>query len=80
MVAESKPFLEEESYFADAKFYVEDEECNSTGLTIAGFKIKGYAIDDNISDVIQPHQIIKGKSRLTCEGLSKDKKNSDGIH
>lgn len=40
VVAESKPFLEEESHFADAKFYMEDKEWNSVGLSMFRFKIE----------------------------------------
>ncbi|KAL2533510.1 Uncharacterized protein Adt_06861 [Abeliophyllum distichum] len=40
VVAELKPFLKEESYFADAKFYSKDEDFYSTGLSMTGFEIK----------------------------------------
>ncbi|XP_022875800.1 uncharacterized protein LOC111394274 [Olea europaea var. sylvestris] len=74
VVAESKPFLEEESHFADAKFYMEDEECNSVRLTMSGFKIKKDANDHDTSSAVQSHQIIKGKSKFTFEGFSRGKK------
>lgn len=74
MVAESKPFLEEESHFADAKFYMEDEECNFAGLTMFGFKIKEDAKDHDTSSAAQSYQLIKGKSKFTFEGFSKGKK------
>ncbi|XP_022848780.1 uncharacterized protein LOC111371101 [Olea europaea var. sylvestris] len=40
VVAEIKPFLEEESHFADAKFYMEYEGCNFVGLPCLDSKSK----------------------------------------
>ncbi|XP_022893147.1 uncharacterized protein LOC111407730 [Olea europaea var. sylvestris] len=73
VVAESKPFLEEESHFADAKFYMEGEECNSSGLTMSGFKIKEDTNDHDTSSAAQSHQLIEDKSKFTSEKFSKGK-------
>lgn len=43
------------SHFADAKFNMEDEEYNSTGLSMFEFKIKGDADDDDTYFIVPPH-------------------------
>ncbi|KAL2505267.1 Uncharacterized protein Adt_20888 [Abeliophyllum distichum] len=73
VVAESKPFLKEESYFVDAKFYSEDEDFYSVGLSTAGFEIKEDTNNDQRLIVVPPHQLMTGRSRITCEELSKGK-------
>ncbi|KAL2532074.1 Uncharacterized protein Adt_05425 [Abeliophyllum distichum] len=72
VVAESKPFLKEKSYFADAKFYSEDEDFYSTG-SIAGFEIKKDTNNDQRLIVVPPHQLMTGRSKITCGELSKGK-------
>ncbi|KAL2470473.1 Uncharacterized protein Adt_38609 [Abeliophyllum distichum] len=58
VVAESKPFLKEESYFADAKFYSEDEDFYSAGLSTAGFDIEEDTNNDQRLIVVLPHQLM----------------------
>ncbi|KAL2461235.1 Retrotrans gag domain-containing protein [Abeliophyllum distichum] len=73
VVAESKPFLKEESYFADAKFYSEGEDFYSVGLSTAGFEIEEDTNNDQRLIVVSPHQLITSRSKTTCGELSKGK-------
>ncbi|KAL2531540.1 Uncharacterized protein Adt_04891 [Abeliophyllum distichum] len=73
VVAESKPFIEEESYFADAKFYSEGEDFYSAGLSTAGFEIKKDTNNDQRLIVVPPHQLMTSRSKTTCGEPSKGK-------
>ncbi|KAL2486365.1 Uncharacterized protein Adt_31121 [Abeliophyllum distichum] len=72
-VAESKPFLKEESYFADAKFYSEGEDFYSAGLSTVGFEIKKDTNNDQRLIVVPPHQLMTSISKTTCGEPSKGK-------
>ncbi|KAL2492057.1 Uncharacterized protein Adt_27685 [Abeliophyllum distichum] len=50
-----------------------DEEFYLAGLSTAGFEIKEDTNNDHRLIVMLPHQLIIGRSKLTCEELSKDK-------
>lgn len=75
MVVESKPFIKEESHFTDAKFYVEEEACNSIGLSMFEFKLKGDEDEDDTFIIVPPHRFTKGKLKLIFKGFSRSKKN-----
>ncbi|KAL2471149.1 Uncharacterized protein Adt_39285 [Abeliophyllum distichum] len=63
VVAESKLFLKKESYFADVKFYSDDEDFYSTGLSTPGFEIIEDTNNDHRLIVTLPHQFMIGEPR-----------------
>lgn len=71
MAAEFEPFLKEESDFANAKFYMKDEECHSIEFSMSSFKIKRNIDDRNTFIIVPSHQLIRCKSKFTYERLSK---------
>ncbi|KAL2472116.1 Uncharacterized protein Adt_40252 [Abeliophyllum distichum] len=55
------------------KFYSEDEDFYSAGLSTAGFEIKEDTNNDQLLIVVPPHQLMTGRSKITCGELSKGK-------
>lgn len=55
VVTKSVPFIKEESYFADAKFYMDDEKYNFAELSMFEFKIKEDIDDNNTFGFVPPH-------------------------